>query len=379
MTMYEGFNACPDLEHYSDEPVYHTKAVEQITGIRANTLRIWERRYHFLTPKRAENDYRLYSERDVVLLRWLKDRIDNGMSISEAINFFERLDKVHKQHPPKQLEADSPLHSPHVFTVAGPRAATLPHGLAQQLHARQEEFPEQNGSALAPLPFPRETLPQLPEEILLIAQERLLTAFRNLDDAEAHMVLTPLLITYPVEQVCTDLITPTLWKIGELWENKQITVTVEHFASNFFRALLTNLFHTAPRPARTPLVIISCAPGEAHELPALMLALILRLQNVRVAYLGQSIESEGLLNSIQQLAPALVCVSLTIPSHLPDLLSLAQQIQKLPLPRPRFVFGGQAFLEYPNIAQDIPGVYIHGNIKEVVKQIQTLYTQQGIA
>ncbi|GHO69493.1 hypothetical protein KSC_083850 [Ktedonobacter sp. SOSP1-52] len=377
--MYEGFNACPDLEKYSGEPVYHTKVVEQITGIRANTLRIWERRYHFLTPKRAENDYRLYSERDVVLLRWLKERIDNGMSISEAINFFERLDKVRKQHPPKQVDAASPLHSPHVFTVAGLQAFTLPRGLEQQLRAQQDEFPEQEVSAPEPLPFPRETLPQLPEEILLLAQERLLTAFRNLDDTEAHMVLTPLLITYPVEQVCADLITPTLWKIGELWENHKITVTVEHFASNFFRGLLTNLFYMAPRPMHVPLVMISCAPGEAHELAALMLALVLRLQNVRVAYLGQSIESEGLIGSIQQLCPALVCVSLTIPSHLPDLLSLAQQIQKLPSPRPRFIFGGQAFLEYPNIAQDIPGVYIHGNMKEVVKQIQTLYTQQGIA
>ncbi len=91
MTMYEGPIEWPDLELFSDTPVFNTKAVVQQTGIAAPTLRAWERRYDLLSPERANNDYRLYSERDIALIRWLKARIDSGISISQAIALFHHL------------------------------------------------------------------------------------------------------------------------------------------------------------------------------------------------------------------------------------------------------------------------------------------------
>jgi len=62
----------PDLEQYADAPLFNTKAVVQQTGISGPTLRAWERRYAILSPERAQNDYRLYSEHDIALIRWLK-------------------------------------------------------------------------------------------------------------------------------------------------------------------------------------------------------------------------------------------------------------------------------------------------------------------
>ena len=44
-----------DLEHYSDNPIFNTKAVVQQTGIPGPTLRAWERRYDILSPERANN------------------------------------------------------------------------------------------------------------------------------------------------------------------------------------------------------------------------------------------------------------------------------------------------------------------------------------
>ncbi|GHO44636.1 MerR family transcriptional regulator [Ktedonospora formicarum] len=369
MDIYEGLNACPNLERYSDDPIYHTRAVEQQTGIRSNTLRVWERRYNFLNPKRAGNDYRLYSERDVILLRWLKERIDQGMSISEAINLFDHLSKAQQQKV-----FTTPLKESFIFQVASPQPPTPARASKEETREPQEEPPprreeEHNVSELI-----QETALSIADEIVQVAKKRLLNAFRELNDAEAQMILTPLLITYPLEQVCVDLITPTLWEIGELWAAQEITVTIEHFASNFFRGLLTNLFHAAPRPGNVPLILVSCAPGEPHEIPALMLALTLRLHNMRVAYLGQSIESEGLLQAIQQLQPGIVCVSLTIAAHMGNLTSLARQIQKLTTSRPHFIFGGQAFLNYPLFVEEIPGTYLHGTMESIVQQIQSFYT-----
>jgi DNA-binding transcriptional MerR regulator len=107
MTTFEGTMEWPDLERYSDRPVFNTKAVVQQTGIPAPTLRAWERRYALFSPKRADNDYRLYTERDIVLLRWLRDRVENGMSISQAIALYRQLNQDQAQH----LESDEVLVS----------------------------------------------------------------------------------------------------------------------------------------------------------------------------------------------------------------------------------------------------------------------------
>ena len=87
----------PGLEQYADAPLFNTKAVVQQTGIAAPTLRAWERRYTILSPGRAQNAYRLYSERDIALIRWLKERLDAGMSISQAIALFHHLEEEYSQ------------------------------------------------------------------------------------------------------------------------------------------------------------------------------------------------------------------------------------------------------------------------------------------
>jgi len=70
---------------YSEEPKFTIKTVFAQTGIRPVTLRAWERRYEVLNPHRSDNRYRLYSERDVAILRWIKSRVDNDISISSAV------------------------------------------------------------------------------------------------------------------------------------------------------------------------------------------------------------------------------------------------------------------------------------------------------
>src|SRR5216110_2056496 len=91
MTVYNNPNERLDLEHYSDIPMFNMKAVVRHTRVPAPTLRAWERRYALLSPVRGENDYRLYSEREIVLIRWLKQRVDKGMSISHAVSLFRYL------------------------------------------------------------------------------------------------------------------------------------------------------------------------------------------------------------------------------------------------------------------------------------------------
>src|SRR2546421_11684100 len=88
MTLGKRHNEWLDMEHYSDTQLFNTKALVQQTRVAAVTLHAWERRYAILSPRRANNDYRLYSERDIMTIRWLKERIDEGMTISKEIATF---------------------------------------------------------------------------------------------------------------------------------------------------------------------------------------------------------------------------------------------------------------------------------------------------
>src|SRR6266700_7463762 len=97
MSEHEGPIEWPDLERYSDTPMFNTKAVVQQTGMPAPTLRAWERRYALIAPERGDNAYRLYSERHIVLIRWLKERIDSGISISQSIALFRHMNEEHER------------------------------------------------------------------------------------------------------------------------------------------------------------------------------------------------------------------------------------------------------------------------------------------
>src|SRR5512138_789746 len=79
------------LGEYSDEPIYNMKAVEQQTGISAATLRAWERRYSLVEPKRTASGYRLYSDRDVALLQWVRTQMDDGLTISRVVAMLDNL------------------------------------------------------------------------------------------------------------------------------------------------------------------------------------------------------------------------------------------------------------------------------------------------
>lgn len=61
-------------------------AVARITGIAADTLRMWERRYNVVTPERGQGTSRLYSREDITRLTLIKQLVDRGSAISTVAN-----------------------------------------------------------------------------------------------------------------------------------------------------------------------------------------------------------------------------------------------------------------------------------------------------
>jgi len=322
-----------------------------------------------LSPERAQNDYRLYSERDIAIIRWLKERVDAGMAISQAIALFRHLEQEHHQLHRKASSPGSISPSQMMLsTTSGVEHEPIEGDVQVKKGAPQPVLP--NVQKLDAEVFVNGS--QTTYNLRFI-QKRLLEAFNILDEATASQLMASILAIYSIEQVCTELITPTLWEIGRLWEQELITVSIEHFASAFFRGLLTNLLHVTPTSNTSPLVIACCAPGEEHELAPLILSLLLRRAGLRVAYLGQSIETEGLLQTVRQLTPALICVSVTGTDFVQAVTTLGQKLQGLP---PVFTFGGQAFEQHADLIAQVPGVYVDGDMQTIIAQLRRMAFQQ---
>ena len=363
-----GFVEKPDLELYSDTPMFHTKSVVQQTGVPGPTLRAWERRYTFLSPERANNAYRLYSKRDIVMIRWLKEQVDAGMAISQAIALFRhKNDETQGAHIPQSKPSSKERND---IQQATSPVTVEPVAPSNVIPLHNEPTSSLGSQGRQSVGHTQAVFPTIYS--MRLVRERLVETFTQLDESLAGMIVGSMLAIYPLDQVCSELITPTMWKIGQLWADRVVTVSVEHFATNFFRALLTNLLHVTPSTPGAPTALVCCAPGEPHELAPLMLALFLRRSGIRVVYLGQNIEIEGLLQSVRKLAPALLCISLTMPTYLSALIDLAHKFEELPQPRPIFTFGGQVFAYNTHVISQIPGIYLTGELKMIIAQLRDL-------
>jgi methanogenic corrinoid protein MtbC1 len=68
------------------EPTYGIKQVADLTGLTAERLRAWERRYAVVRPVRRANGYRTYTTRQVALLRVFAQLIEDGARIGDLID-----------------------------------------------------------------------------------------------------------------------------------------------------------------------------------------------------------------------------------------------------------------------------------------------------
>ena len=89
---------------------YRIGAVSRLTGIPADTIRMWERRYAVVEPRRGEGRYRLYTRQDIARLALVKRLVDAGNAIGTVAGLSS-----------EQLEAR--LETQHGVSVTGPRAA----------------------------------------------------------------------------------------------------------------------------------------------------------------------------------------------------------------------------------------------------------------
>lgn len=317
------------MADHRDAAVYNIKAVARLTGVAADTLRRWESRYNILSPQRSMGGYRMYSQRDVDTIRWLKARVEEGLTISRACDLL-------------RTQQDTALAGggPGVAT-APPVAAAAASGV-RSLHVLADD--------------------------MLICLERM-------DEPAAGQLMTEALGLYTVEQVVEELVYPLLVEVGERWARGEWSVAQEHFASAFMRGRLANLLHASPYNAGGRLVLVACAPDELHEIGALVIALYLRRNGYRVVYLGQNVPLDSLISMVRTLRPAVICCSAARPdsaSNLRPLEGLVAEMGRQAGYRPVLVYGGLIFNRQPLLAEEMGAVYLGATAGAAMARVREL-------
>jgi MerR family transcriptional regulator, light-induced transcriptional regulator len=298
-------------------PVYNIKAVARLLGLQPVTLRAWERRYGLPVPHRGGQGYRLYSEYDLLTLRWLKNQIETGMSIGRAVNLLTEMRD--SGHDPAMEETS--------ITVAQPVS----------LQNLSDDFYQ---------------------------------AILRLDDGSASATLRRAFSIYNVDQVLINVIQPVLVELGEAWHRGDIPIAIEHYATHFCMQHLLSMLAASAPPAHSGLIFAACAPGEQHQIGLLSLIVMLRWRGWDVKYFGADLSLERIDETLRSLHPRMILFTSTRYETAHSLIKLPELVNQLPEP-PIVVLGGNGFHSI-SPKEVLPGIYIDSSPTETVLTIERL-------
>lgn len=240
------------------------KQVCRLTSIPVATLRNWELRYQILTPSRDEKDQRIYSKKDLELLKLILLNLKTGMTIGE-------INKILKQG--KTLEA--------------PIESTIGIG------KRNELLIEQYYQALI-----------------------------DFNLSEIAKIADLIELTFSVENRIEYVYGYLLEKLGEDWAQKKIDVATEHFCSNHFRKYLIQICNDL-RPQinqERPYLICSTPQNELHEGGLLLISALLKLRGYNIIYLGPNLATDELYNICKKFKNAVLLLSVSDPDLVESLV-----------------------------------------------------------
>jgi len=305
----------------SDEPQYTIKAVSKQTGILPVTIRAWERRFQLLKPQRAENRYRMYSERDVLILKWIQGNLNRGVSISKAVSNLK---------------------------------ANLEDGILPVVASETEQQPAAV-QAHAPAAY----------------AERLYQALVAHDDVTASQLLQEAHAVFDLVIVFEQIILPCMYRVGDAWQSGKMSITSEHVASSFIRGKLMTLLNAYPNRRTSKVVLVGCAPFEQHEIGTLMLAILLRRSGLRVDYLGPDVPLDDLLEYAREEHPAMILLSATLEQNALELVGFEQRLSVMKH-APVFAYGGSCFNASPALREKVQGEFLGSTLLDAVEYAHSL-------
>lgn len=232
---------------------YSINELERLSGIKAHTLRIWEKRYRLMVPSRTTTNIRYYSDGDLKKIMNVRMLNECGVKIS------------------------------HIATMT-----------PDELHSKVMELVDKGG-----------------EFELYIGQ--VILSMINMNEDEFNSLMSKLALKFGLERTLTQVIYPFLDRIGILWQTNNISPAQEHFISNLIRQKLIVAIDALGSPPKTaPCVILFLPEGELHEISLLFAFYLVKKSGYRACYLGQSVPYRDLTSVVKALQPSfLITMMLT--------------------------------------------------------------------
>lgn len=266
---------------------YSIRVASRLTGIAADTLRMWERRYGFPRPERTGGGSRTYTEEDIEILHLLQRALKAGYRPGEIVGKSRaEVEDILSQVAPVRPEP----------TVEG--ALPTVHGLIHHLLADDTE-------ALAG---------EMRRSALRLGSRRFVTEV-------AH---------------------PFVVEVGKQWEDGKLEVRHEHLASEALSTLLRLLLSTSEDGLGRPVVLLATLPGELHGIGLELVALYLAAHRATPRLLGVSTPKDQIVKAARALTADVVGLTITESS---DVASAAADIRWMLSELPRRVeiwAGGEA-------------------------------------
>lgn len=283
------------------ERTYRIHVAAELSGVRQELIRAWERRHQVLSPQRNSAGYRVYTDEDVALLRRLKQLTEEGVAISEAARLLPQLREE-------------------LVQLRGAAAARPQRG--------------EGGTA--------------GEDAAAAWRREALAAAEAWDQARVSQVVDEAFAALSPLRACEDVLMPLQREVGERWEAGGLSVGQEHLVTQVTRARLMGLLHASPSWGRTR-AVLACFPEESHELGLLGVAVRLQHAGFRVTLLGQRTPMAELGRVVRELSPQVVGLS-CVEDPGEEAFCRTLQAARAALPQggdaPQLWVGGRAALRY---------------------------------
>lgn len=219
---------------------YHIRDFEVLSGVKANTIRMWERRYHLFKPERTDTNIRYYSDEDLVKLLNIALLSNRGYRISELSE-----------------KTDSELKK-----------------LVEEIIAKENRFKDDY-------------------------QERFVLSMLQMDEEGFTETLEESIRLHGMENTYAEKVFPFFERIGVLWQSGAITPVQEHFVSNLLRQKLFSETNKLTYNPEAPVAVAFLPEGEDHELSLLFYTFLLRKEGYKTIYLGASVPVKDVITTLK--------------------------------------------------------------------------------
>lgn len=230
---------------------YSIKDIENLTGIKAHTIRIWEQRYNLLSPERTDTNIRYYLDSDLKKILNVNLLYKNGTKIS----------KIAKLNEQEILEG------------------------AKSIIEKDKNIGN-------------EKIDQFIQVII------------DLETDKIQQLLDDTFKSIGIINMYQEVIIPLLVRIGELWQLGTMNVAHEHFFSHNLREFIMSKINALPPGKKGKKVLLFLHEQEEHELPLLFYNYLLKDKGWDCIYLGQKVPFTDLENTYYQVSPDMVLTSM---------------------------------------------------------------------